>query len=278
MGLMQFNFLSKTLGYHTNVYVILPVDNFSAPGSDFKMVYSEVKPLKTLYLLHGGGGNGLDWLRFTSIERYAQEHNIAVVMPEILGDGFYTDMKFGYDCFTYITEELPVIMENYLPLSAKREDRFVAGLSMGGYGAIKWAFRKPEFFSAAAGLSGVSLVYDLFNQRGFSTNGDPEENNVVNNCFGGLEQLKGSLDDTKQLIDQAVENNVKLPALYVCIGTEDFTYQFTKDYMDYARGKGLDITYEDGPGKHDWQFWDTYIQRVLNWLPINRNIDQRQEA
>ncbi|HEX2946346.1 MAG TPA: alpha/beta hydrolase family protein [Clostridia bacterium] len=271
MGLLHFSFMSKTLGYHTNVYLILPADNFSAdPNRTYTEVYSKMEPFQTLYLLHGGGGNALDWIRFTSIERYAQEHHIAVVMPEVLGDSFYTDMAHGYDCFTYITEELPVVMENNFPLSAKKEDRFVAGLSMGGYGAIKWAFRKPEFFAAAAGLSGVSLVTDLFSARGFAPSSEAEENSIVNNCFGGLDKLDGSPDDTKYLIDLAVEKNVKLPALYVCIGTEDPTYRFTKDYMAYAREKGLEITYEEGPGKHDWQFWDVYIQRVLDWLPLKK--------
>lgn len=269
MGLIHFSFLSKTLGYHTNVCLILPADDFSSDRDiTYNEAHSKAEPFKTLYLLHGGGGNALDWIRFTSIERYAQERRIAVVMPEVPGDSFYTDMAYGYDCFTYIAEELPVIMENYFPLSAKREDRFVAGLSMGGYGAIKWAFRKPDFFAAAAALSGASLIGDLFSARGFAPSCKADENSIVNNCFGGLDKLEGSPDDTKRLIDVAAEIKVKLPALYVCIGTEDSAYQFTRDYVAYAREKGLEITYEEGPGRHDWQFWDEYIQRVLDWLPI----------
>jgi S-formylglutathione hydrolase FrmB len=269
MGLMYFNFLSKNLGYHTNVYIILPVDDFySNPIRAYNEVYERFEPFKTLYLLHGGNGSALDWIRFTSIERYAQKHQIAVVMPEVLGDSFYTDMVYGYNYYTYITEELPVIMENYFPLSARKEDRFVAGLSMGGYGAIKWAFRKPEFFAAAASLSGTSFIKDLFRFCGFTDASKPEENSIINNCFGGIDKLEGSLDDTKYLIDLAVKEKLNLPVLYVCIGTEDCTYKFTRDYIDYAKKMGLDITYEEGPGSHSWDFWDIYIQRVLDWLPI----------
>lgn len=272
MGLIHFNFLSKTLGYHTNVYILLPVDDFSSDSNvAYHAIPSNVGPFQTLYLLHGDGGNGLDWIRFTSIERYARKYHIAVVMPEVPGNSFYTDMVYGYDCYTYIAEELPVIVENYFPLSARREDRFVAGSSMGGYGAIKWALRKPEFFAAAAGLSGVSLGRDFFSSREFASSMHAGENSIVNNCFGGLSKLEGSLDDTKHLIDRSVERKEKLPALFVCTGTEDFTCQFTRDYVAYAREKGIDITYEEGSGKHDWQFWDTYIQRVLDWLPIKSN-------
>lgn len=270
MGFMKFSFMSKTLGYHTNVYLIIPADQFPNRDKSPREVYGELKKFPTLYLLHGGSGNGLDWTRFTSIERYANDHHIAVVMPEVLGDCFYTDMVHGNNYFTYISEELPVVMERNFPLSPKREDRFVAGLSMGGYGAFKWAFRKPEFFSAAANLSGASLIVDLFSGDWI----DKNENSVVNNCFGSLDRLRGSEDDTKFLIDRAAAENTDLPALYAAIGTEDFSYDFTRQYVAYAESKGLKIKYEEGPGFHDWKFWDEYIQRVLNWLPIKKLEDR----
>lgn len=268
MGLMHFSYLSKTLGYHTNIYIILPIDNFNSGNKSYKEAYQEVKPFKTLYLLHGGGGNAQDWIRFTSIERYAQEHNIAIVMPEVGGMSFYTDMLHGYNYFTYLTEELPEIMQSIFPLSDKREDRYVAGLSMGGYGAFKWAFRKPEFFAAAAGLSGISLIAELFKETGFESTDPKDENSILYLNWGGLDKLEGSPDDTKYLIEWAAKEKLNLPALYVCIGTEDFSYEYTKRYIEYARENGIDITYEEGPGKHDWKFWDTYIQRVLDWLPV----------
>ena len=136
MGLMHFSFLPQSLGFHTNVYVILPYDNSM-----------DIKPYKVLYLLHGGAGNAQDWTRFTSIERYAEEHKIAVVMPEVGGSSFYADMVHGYKYYSYLTEELPMVLNCFLPLSDRREDRFVAGLSMGGYGAFKWAFDKQNIFS-----------------------------------------------------------------------------------------------------------------------------------
>jgi S-formylglutathione hydrolase FrmB len=150
MGLMHFSFLPQSLGYHTNVYIILPYDSSK-----------EMKPYQVLYLLHGGGGNAMDWIRFSCIERYAEENNIAVVMPEV-SNSFYADMAHGYRYYTYLTEELPMVLNSILPLSDQREDRFVAGFSMGGYGAFKWAFDKPEYFAAAANLSGISFTEEMF--------------------------------------------------------------------------------------------------------------------
>ncbi len=268
MGLMHFSFLSKVLGYHTNIYIILPIDNFNSSSTSYKEVYSEVKPFRTLYLLHGGGGNAQDWIRFTSIERYAQEHRIAVIMPEVGGSSFYTDMLHGYNYFTYITEELPEKMQSIFPLSDRREDRYVAGLSMGAYGAFKWAFRKPEFFAAAAGLSGISPIVELFKETGFASIDPKDETSMIYLNWGGLDKLEGSLDDTKYLLERAVKEKLDLPALYTCIGTEDGTYEYTKRYVEYARKNGVRITFEEGPGQHDWKFWDTYMQRVLDWLPV----------
>ena len=153
MGLMHFSFLPQSLGFHTNVNIILPHD------SSMKS-----EPYKLLYLLHGGGGNSQDWIRYTSIERYAEENNIAVVMPEVGSQSFYTDMVHGYKYYTYITEELPIVLNCFLPISDKKEDRFVAGISMGGYGAYKWTFDKPEYFAAAGNFSGFSFIDELLKE------------------------------------------------------------------------------------------------------------------
>ena len=90
MGLLHFDYLSQVLGYHTNLYFILPACTHEGKA-----------PAATLYLLHGGSGNGMDWIRYTSIERYADKYNIAVVLPEVDGSCFYADMKHGYKYFTY---------------------------------------------------------------------------------------------------------------------------------------------------------------------------------
>lgn len=97
----------------------------------------------TLYLLHGLSDDDSIWLRRTSIERYVAQMGIAVVMPQV-HRSFYTDMAAGGQYWTFISEELPALARSFFPLSAKREDNFVAGLSMGGYGALKLGLRKPE--------------------------------------------------------------------------------------------------------------------------------------
>lgn len=264
MGYMRISFLSRVLGFHTNATVILPSDRPMAEGQSLEEACRIGERFPVLYLLHGGGGNAFDWPRFTGVERYAEERGMAVVMPEVGATSFYSDMVHGYPYFTFLSEELPTMMETLFPIGGSREKRFVAGLSMGGYGTLKWAFRKPEFFSAAAALSGSSLVMEIFDQ-GFGSSAEDDKRSMVNLNWGGLEKLRNSPDDTRYMLDRIGENPSAYPALYVAIGTEDPTYEYTGHFMDYAKKCGIPIRYEEGPGGHEWKFWDAFLPRAMDW-------------
>ena len=268
MAYMRFSFLSKTLNFHTNVAVIIPSDKPMEPGQSLEDACRITETYPVLYLLHGGGQNAFDWARFTSVERYAEERGIAVVMPEVGATCFYSDMARGYPYFTYLSEELPKVVESRFPIGGCREKRFVSGLSMGGYGALKWAFCKPEFFSASAGLSGSSLVMEIFDQ-GFGSSDPGDRCSMVNLNWGGLEKLRNSPNDTKYMLDQMGKDPGKYPALYVAIGTEDPTYQYTQNFVNYAKKVGVPVVYEEGPGGHEWKFWDSFLPRVMDWCLEN---------
>lgn len=256
MGLMHFSFLPQSLGFHTNVYVILPHDSSKA-----------IKPYQVLYLLHGGAGNAQDWIRYTSIERYAEENYIAVVMPEVGGSSFYADMVHGYKYYTYLTEELPMVLNCFLPLSDKREDRFVAGLSMGGYGAYKWAFDQPEYFIAAGNLSGFSFTEEIFNEDigPLSKEAKQGEKGICSLAWGSYEKMLGTKNDTRYMVENAKNNNLDLPRMYAAIGTEDFSYELGKRYIEFMKDNGIAVSYEEMPGAHEWKVWDTAINHFIRW-------------
>ncbi len=256
MGLMHFSFLPQSLGFHTNVYVILPHDSSKA-----------IKPYKVLYLLHGGAGNAQDWIRYTSIERYAEENDFAVVMPEVGGSSFYADMVHGYKYYTYLTEELPMVLNCFLPLSDKREDRFVAGLSMGGYGAYKWAFDQPEYFIAAGNLSGFSFTEEIFNEDvgPLSKEAKQGEKGICSLAWGSYEKMLGTKNDTRNMVENAKKNNLDLPRMYAAIGTEDFSYELGKRYIEFMKDNGIEVTYEEMPGAHEWKVWDSAINNFIRW-------------
>ncbi len=243
MALVQCQFYSEVLNLSMSMNVILPQKGKNHP---------------TLYLLHGLSDNHSIWLRRTSIERYVDGMNLAIVMPEV-HRSFYTDMACGGRYWTYISEELPEIAQSMFSLSDKREQTYVAGLSMGGYGAFKLALGKPETFSAGASLSGaLDIVYRSKDKSIISKWED---------IFGDLNDLPGSENDLFHLSEVVQKSKFK-PRLYQCCGTEDFLYQDNLNFLDHATKLGLDLTYEEGPGDHQWGYWDTQIQRVLKWLYI----------
>ena len=153
MAFMTINYKSPTIGMNQSFTAIVPEDD-----SFFKQ-HEPVKPLKMLLLLHGLSSDATSYMRFTSIERYAEAHQLAVIMPNADHSG-YANMAFGHSYYDYILE-----IYNYahqvLPVSKKREDNFIAGHSMGGYGTIKFALTQSHLFSKAAPLSAVFDVQSL---------------------------------------------------------------------------------------------------------------------
>ncbi len=179
---------------------------------------------------------------------------------------YYTDMKHGGAYWTFLSQELPSIVKSFFPISDRREDTFAAGLSMGGYGAFKLALALPERFAAAASLSGaldLARFYDGPNRVTF-------HNRQIINVFGEKEKIKGSDNDLFRLAEKLIKKKAPRPKLFQCCGTEDFLYQDNLAFRDFIRKKGVDLTYEEGPGTHEWGYWDTNIQHVLSWLPLGK--------
>jgi S-formylglutathione hydrolase FrmB len=256
MAFIDCHFYSEVLGISSSMHVILPQATHSQIGMDSK---AQGGKHPTLYLLHGMSDDHTIWMRRTSIERYASALGIAVVMPA--GNrSYYTDMAAGPKYWTYISEELPAIARSFFPLSAERKDNFVAGLSMGGYGALKLAISHSDRFAAGASLSGVTDVIALAKKW----NGDGEFTRI----FGDLDNVKGSRNDLFHLASELTASGVPAPKLYQCCGTEDFLYEDNIQFRNHCRTIGLELTYEEEPGSHDWGYWDMKIQQVLRWLPL----------
>lgn len=259
MALIECRFYSEALGLSTSMTVILPQNTTSQIGMENK-AGSHRHP--TLYLLHGLSDDDSIWLRRTSIERYVASLGIAVVMPQV-HRSFYTDMEYGGKYWTFISEELPALARSFFPLSAEREDNFVAGLSMGGYGAFKLGLRKPEMFAAAASLSGVLDVAERMTAETF-----PLESKLV---FGDG-PIAGTDNDLLWLLKELDASPGPKPLLYQCCGTEDFLYDNNQNFLKAVQETSLDLTYTEEPGGHDWGYWDQKIQDVLKWLPLRQGV------
>ena len=247
MAHLVVDYYADALGVQTRMHVLLP--QRLAAGK-----------AKTLYLLHGMSDDEGTWMRRTSIERYAEEKGLAVVMPDG-GLGWYTDMYRGLAWFKFISGELPALCRRFFPiLSDNREDTYIGGNSMGGYGALKCALRAPRTFSRVISLSGALDAADTA-----INNTVPATRRYWEDVFGPAEDVSGSENDlfaaATALTDPALR-----PRIYMWCGTEDFLYGQNIRMRDHLRALGYDLTYEESPGDHQWQYWDKKIAGALDWL------------
>ena len=265
MALLNCDVFSDVLGLSTSMTVILPQATSTQIGMTGNVRDGD-PPL--LYLLHGLSDDHTIWLRRTSIERYVAALGLAVVMPQV-HRSFYTDEVYGNRYWTFLSEELPELVHHFFRLSRRPEDTFVAGLSMGGYGAMKWALRYPERFAAVASLSGA---LDIASRRPDSAvqdtpvQDDPAQDVQMMRRIFGDQPVSGTDDDLFALIDGL--DPAAAPSMYVCCGTEDVLYAENQRFVRAAVARDLPLVSDFGPGEHDWAYWDATIQDVLGWLPL----------
>jgi S-formylglutathione hydrolase FrmB len=248
MALIRLDHVPETIGVNVPVNIILP-----DPG---KIKRIPVRDRKVLYLLHGLSDDGSAWQRFSSIETYANAYGLVVVIPSA-GRSFYTDQPNGQAYFSYLVEELPQYLADVFNLSPKREDTMIAGNSMGGYGAFKAAFLKPDLYKAAASLSGVLSLAILNNAE------DPRQSEFLH-LFGNFQKLPGSMHDPATWIKNAMKNNIQLPELHIACGKQDDLYPLSGFFYKACQEAGFNVHYHEEDAKHDWFFWDKQILRFLN--------------
>lgn len=256
MILNEVKFHSEILDLRNTMYVLLPQRTMVERQSKRAPKY------RVLYLLHGHSDDHTAWQRWTSIERYVEGLNLAVVMPAA-HLSFYTDMAYGPRYGQFISEEVPAVVHELFPLSSKREDTFIAGLSMGGYGAFKMALTYPERYAAAASLSGAVDIAEVVRPK--KDPGNKAWLAEMRTVFGDLRKVPGSQHDLFTLAKKVSKAPVR-PRLYQCCGTEDFLYADNLRFRDAIQKLPFDYTYEESPGEHTWAFWDKMIQNVLAWM------------
>jgi S-formylglutathione hydrolase FrmB len=257
MALFAGNIFSRTMMMETQLYVSMPQDG---------RYYKKAPPPKTLILLHGISDNAAGWIRNSMAEFMANQYGIALVVPEVQRS-FYQDMKYGLPYYSYITQELPELVSELFHLSVKREDLMVAGLSMGGYGALKCAFGSPDVFSAcgafssacdvrymAANFKEIEGVGEVGYRIGFELAGQYGEDREVPD------------DSDIYLLTQKVAGGAVKPRLYMTCGTEDGLLEMNHRLRDHIKSLPIDFTYEEWAGIHDWIFWNESLRRMLAYF------------
>ena len=259
MAFFEMKYHSDALKIGVSVNVILPEKAKTLIGMTANG--ASAPTYKTLYLFHGLSDDHSIWMRRTSIERYASDYGIAVVMPSV-GRSWYTDTPSGAKYLTFVTEELPRVCQSYFRgMSDKREDNMVAGLSMGGYGAFKLALRNPDRYAAAASLSGCLDLAMRMTTKGVKWH----DVAVCNWGENYKESFPNSENDLFFLLDHFPADAPK-PRIYFTCGTEDGLYDENLSFREKISGSDFTYHYDEGPGVHNWDFWDGWILPAIDWM------------
>lgn len=246
--MIQFraNFFSDALGFSTSATILLPQESSQQIGLGGGL--GTTTPV--LYLLHGYSDDDTIWLRRTSIERYASARGLAVVMPNA-GTSWYCNEVHGHRYWDFLTDELPTLVQQNFRVSSEPEHTYVAGLSMGGFGAFKWALNQPSRFAAAGSLSGALDPRQL-----------PPEREFVDLVWGSR-PVDGTIDDLVHLVGAA--DPTSLPRLWVTCGTEDFLVDQNRTFLAAATKAGVPVETVWQPGEHEWGYWDRTIGLFLDF-------------
>ena len=240
MAHCSMEFSSEALQMVTSLKVILPED-------------TDPKKARVLYLLHGLFDNNSGWVRYTSIERYVRPYGVAVVIPEVQRS-YYTDMAHGPAYFSYVSKELPRVCRKFFGLSTKKENNYLMGLSMGGYGALKCAFAYATHYEAVSVLSSVTDIVSRIEAA------DAAQRAEYQAIFGMNLEVK-KRDDLLLLLKET--DPASFPRLYMYCGEEDELYSQNAAFYKTAKRRGMNVAFSHWKGAHDWNFWDEAAKRAV---------------
>ncbi len=261
MAILDISFASNALKRKTSMKVILPIDPYDVYSG--KAAEYDDEPMKSLYLLHGYGGDATDWLNNTDIETYAVKHHLAVFLPN--GENsFYVDSVARGPWESYVANELVPFTRRMFNVSRKAQDTFIAGNSMGGFGALNLGIGHPETFGKVAAFSSALILRNINGiEPGYSDLiADYDYYRAV---FGDLSCVAGGGNDPLVRMDAALCEN-SLQPLYMACGSKDFLLGENRSFVSDARECGADLIYEEHEGSHDWTFWNTHIEKAIEWM------------
>lgn len=260
MAFIQINFFSKCLKRLVTFNALVPIDTFEIPGQE----KVERGPMKSIYLLNGYSGNHTDWVCGTKIQELSLKHNIAVFMPSGENSFYLDDTDKGELFGEYVGNELLEFTRKMFPISNKREDTFIGGLSMGGFGAIRNGLKYANNFGGIIALSSALIIHNI---AGIPTDfKDPiADYKYYTRVFGDLNKLIGSENDPEALAHNLKEKGSGIPKIYMACGTEDFLRNENLSYHNFLILENIEHTYVEGPGVHDWTFWNEYIEKAIEW-------------
>ena len=260
MAFGRMDFFSKSLARVVSFHFLLPGDRADVENNPHYR-----RPAKTLYLFHGYTNNSWEWLLSSDIARMSEEYNLAVILPSI-ENSFYLNRKgTGGRFAAYVGEELVSYTRLVFALSDKREDTFVGGISMGGFGALHTGLAFPQTFSKIMALSSALIVHEIAGQKPGFHNGVADYD-YYSTVFGNLDELLTGSNNPEQLILNLQESNMQIPELFMACGTEDFLLEKNREFQKFLAEHHVPVSYRESAGNHDFLFWNQYLEPAIQWM------------
>ncbi len=264
MAFLQVDYKSKSLGRKVHFNVFLPADTDPA-GKDGA-------PWRTLILLHGIFGDSSSWVTSSCVQRYAEDRNLCVVMPD--GEnGFYLDHpEYMNNYASWVGQELVRAVRIMFPLSEKQEDTWIGGFSMGGYGALRTGLKYADTFGGILAFSSALLLESL--QKKEKTAGPADNDAYMRAVFGDPDHLLGTDLDPLFLARERKASGKPMPRIYLSCGEQDFLLEPNRKFVEALKELGCSLSWRTSPGGHTWDFWEQEIRyTVLDWMPGNPSTD-----
>lgn len=262
MAIGRMDFYSSALSRMVSFYAVLPND---VPDMMKIQNLNYGRPMKALYLLHGYSGTCTDWIYNSNISELAMKYNLAIICPS--GENsFYLDNEITGGLYgTYVGEELVQYTRKLFGLSGQKEDTYIGGYSMGGFGAIHTALAYPDTFAKLFAFSSAMIIHNVKNMK-------PGDMDAVANydyyrhVFGDLEQVVESKNNPETLVKDLQEKRTALPGIYLAVGTEDFLYGENQIFRRFLEEHQVKFDYHESTGGHDFVFWNQYMEPAVQWL------------
>ena len=213
------------------------------------------RPVKTLFLLHGYTGDADNWVPWYLADKY----NFAVVIPNGENSFWLDGISTGHAFCKFVGEELLGYVQRVFGLAKTKEDTYIMGMSMGGFGALHTALYYPDKFCLATALSPALVVHEVANMK------DGVGNEIANyeyfrECFGDPAKVLESDNNPETLIKKIKAEGKECPKIYMAIGTEDFLLENNREFHNFLESEGIEHVYAEEKGDHNMEFWDKYLR------------------
>lgn len=258
MASLNIELYSNCLRRATSLKMVIPTDPRIDVFSPDKIKEKTERPMKTIFLLHGYTGKGDCWIP----EYLAEKYNFAIVCPTGENGFWLNGISTGHEFQSFLGEELIQFVRKTFGIAKNREDTFVMGLSMGGFGALHTALAYPDVFSKAIPLSAALIHHEVAGMK--PGQGNPIANyEYYRECFGEPDKLLESENNPEVLVKKILTEGKQMPEIFMAIGTEDFLLEPNRAMHKFLDEQGVKHTYLEWPGNHDMKFWGEAVQKFI---------------